>query len=44
MLELYHHGWLAQQSSHNLEKKNIPWKGHYIDTLKGEQFHPIMPN
>ena len=23
-----------------LDEKNIPWKGHYIDTLKGEQFHP----
>ena len=42
MLELYHHGSsaCAAKVRITLDEKNIPWKGHYIDTLKGEQFHP----
>jgi len=42
MLELYHHGSsaCAAKVRMTLTEKDIPWEGHYIDTLKGEQFHP----
>jgi len=42
MLELYHHGSsvCAAKVRICLEEKGVPWKGHYIDILKGEQFDP----
>lgn len=40
MLELYHHGssTCAAKVRFALEEKSLPWKGHYVDILKGEQF------
>lgn len=42
MIELYHHGSsvCAAKVRFVLESKRIPWEGHYIDILKGEQFTP----
>ena len=42
MLELYHHGSsvCAAKVRLFLEEKQLPWTGHYIDILKGEQFTP----
>ena len=42
MLELYHHGSsvCAAKVRLCLEEKGLEWRGHYIDTLKGEQFDP----
>ena len=42
MLELYHHGSsvCAAKVRMYLEEKDLPWEGHYIDILKGDQFHP----
>ncbi len=42
MLELYHHGSsvCAAKVRLYLEEKRLPWNGHYIDILKGEQFAP----
>lgn len=40
MLSLYHHGSsvCAAKVRLCLEEKGLPWDGHYIDILKGEQF------
>ncbi len=42
MLELYHHGSsvCAAKVRFALNEKGLPWTGHYIDILKGEQFAP----
>ena len=42
MLELYHHSTsvCAAKVRMALDEKDIPWKGHYIDILKGDQFTP----
>jgi glutathione S-transferase len=42
MLELYHHSTsvCAAKVRMALAEKDIPWKGHYIDILKGDQFAP----
>lgn len=42
MLELYHHGSsvCAAKVRFYLEEKGLPWTGHYIDILKGDQFKP----
>ena len=42
MLELYHHGSsaCAAKVRFALEEKRLPWVGHYVDILKGEQFTP----
>ena len=42
MLELYHHGSsvCAAKVRLYLAEKQLPWEGHYIDILKGEQFTP----
>ena len=42
MLELYHHGSsvCAAKVRLFLEEKRLPWEGHYIDILKGDQFAP----
>ncbi|HTT80854.1 MAG TPA: glutathione S-transferase family protein [Stellaceae bacterium] len=42
MLELYHHGTSVCAAKPRLvfAEKNLPWTGHYIDILKGEQFAP----
>jgi hypothetical protein len=41
-LELYHHGSsvCAAKVRFYLAEKDLPWEGHYIDILKGEQFTP----
>jgi glutathione S-transferase len=40
MLELYHHGSSAAAAKVRfaLEEKKLPWVGHYVDLLRGEQF------
>ena len=40
MLELYHHGSsvCAAKVRLALAEKRLPWTGHYLDILKGEQF------
>ena len=40
MLQLYHHGSsaCAAKVRFTLEEKQLPWQGHYVDILKGEQF------
>ncbi len=42
MLELYHHGSsvCAAKVRFALNEKALPWTGHYIDILKGDQFTP----
>ena len=42
MLELYHHGSSAAAAKvrFTLEEKRLPWVGHYVDLLRGEQFDP----
>lgn len=42
MLELYHHGSsvCAAKVRFVLMEKALPWKGHYLDLLKGEHFNP----
>lgn len=42
MLELYHHGSsaCAAKVRFALEEKRIPWNGHVVDILRGEQFKP----
>ena len=42
MLELYHHGSsvCAAKVRFVLMEKGIAWESHYLDILKGEQFHP----
>jgi glutathione S-transferase len=42
MIELYHHGSsvCAAKVRFVLMEKDLPWKGHYIDLLKGEHFAP----
>lgn len=41
-LELYHHGSsvCAAKVRFYLAEKGLPWEGHYIDILAGEQFAP----
>ncbi len=40
MLELYHHGSSACAAKVRLAlaEKRLPWHGHYVDILRGEQF------
>jgi glutathione S-transferase len=42
MIELYHHGSsvAAAKVRFVLEEKRLPWTGHYVDLLRGEQFDP----
>ena len=42
MLELFHHGSsvCAAKVRFALEEKQLPWQGHYLDILAGEQFTP----
>lgn len=42
MLDLYHHGSsaCAAKVRFALAEKRLPWNGHYVDILKGEQFRP----
>jgi ganglioside-induced differentiation-associated protein 1 len=42
MLELYHHGSSACSAKVRFafEEKRLPWTGHYVDILAGEQFTP----
>jgi len=42
MLELYHHGSsaCAAKVRFALAEKRLPWTGHYVDILAGEQFKP----
>jgi glutathione S-transferase len=42
VIELYHHGSsvCAAKVRLALAEKQIEWKGHYIDILKGDQFSP----
>jgi ganglioside-induced differentiation-associated protein 1 len=42
MLELYHNGTsvCAAKVRILLAEKNVPWKGHYLDVLAGDQFDP----
>jgi len=42
MLELYHHGSsaCAAKVRFALEEKRLPWTGHLVDILRGEQFRP----
>lgn len=42
MLELYHHGSSACAAKVRLvlEEKCLPWTGHVVDILRGEQFRP----
>lgn len=42
MLELYHHGSsaCAAKVRFALEEKHLPWTGHLVDILRGEQFRP----
>ena len=44
MLELYHHGSsvCAAKVRLALAEKALPWTGHYLDLLKGEQFSPAF--
>lgn len=44
MLELYHHGTSACAAKVRLAltEKQLVWKGHYVDILAGEQFHPAF--
>jgi glutathione S-transferase len=41
-LELYHHGssTCAAKVRLALAEKRVPWTGHYVDILRGEQFRP----
>lgn len=41
-LELYHHGTsaCAAKVRFALAEKRLPWTGHYVDILRGEQFRP----
>lgn len=43
-LELYHHGSsaCAAKVRFALAEKGLPWLGHYVDILKGEQFAPTF--
>jgi glutathione S-transferase len=43
-LELYHHGSsaCAAKVRFALEEKQLDWRGHYVDILKGEQFEPAF--
>jgi len=43
-LELYHHGSSACAAKVRLAlaEKRLPWLGHYVDILKGEQFSPAF--
>jgi len=40
-MKLYHHGSsaCAAKVRFALEEKQLAWEGHYVDILKGEQFH-----
>src|SRR3954453_8393737 len=42
MIELYHHGSsvCAAKVRFALAEKQLAWRGHYLDLLKGEQFTP----
>jgi glutathione S-transferase len=42
MIELYHHGSsvCAAKVRLTLAEKQLAWKGHYVDILKGDQFDP----
>ena len=42
MIELYHHGSsvCAAKVRLVLAEKEIEWKSHYVDILKGDQFNP----
>ncbi|HVV91975.1 MAG TPA: glutathione S-transferase N-terminal domain-containing protein [Hyphomicrobiales bacterium] len=42
MLELYHHGSsvCAAKVRFAMAEKRLPWTGHYVDILAGEQFTP----
>ena len=42
MLDLYHNGSsvCAAKVRILLAEKNIPWTGHYLDVLAGDQFDP----
>ena len=42
MIELYHHGSsvCAAKVRFALGEKALPWQGHYLDILKGDQFAP----
>ncbi|HTV87950.1 MAG TPA: glutathione S-transferase family protein, partial [Stellaceae bacterium] len=42
MLELYHHGTSVCAAKPRIlfAEKGLPWTGHYVDILKGEQFAP----
>lgn len=42
MIELYHHGSsvCAAKVRLTLAEKQLEWKGHYVDILKGDQFDP----
>lgn len=42
MLQLYRHGsFVCATKTHLvLAEKGLPWRGHYIDILKGDQFNP----
>ena len=44
MLELYHHGSsaCAAKVRFALAEKQLPWTGHYLDILAGEQFSPAF--
>jgi len=44
MLELYHHGSsaCAAKVRFALAEKRLPWIGHYVDILAGEQFKPAF--
>jgi glutathione S-transferase len=42
MIDLYHHGSsvCAAKVRFALGEKGLPWQGHYLDILKGDQFTP----
>jgi glutathione S-transferase len=44
MLELFHHGSsaCAAKVRFALEEKRLPWTGHVVDILRGEQFDPAF--
>lgn len=44
VLELYHHGssTCAAKVRYALAEKRLPWTGHYVDILAGEQFDPAF--
>jgi glutathione S-transferase len=46
MIDLYHHGSsvCAAKVRLVLAEKEIVWKGHYVDILKGDQFSPEYLN